>query len=100
LEPVAMQCHGHCALSMSCGNADLAAVAQVFDGADVLGSQLQGNPEQGTITSLISLFRGRVEKGVIRRARIRTMVAAQHLVTQRLEHEMRQFRAAPPPLAT
>ncbi len=74
--------------------------AQWYDTADVFESQLQSDPQRGTITSRVSFFPGRLEKGVIRRGRMRVALGSDAELQRHLPQQLQQLRTAPPPLTT
>jgi len=76
------------------------AFAQLYSVADVAASRLQTDAEAGTIESTVSFFPGRLEKGVIRRARMRGILAARRDMDAAIRHHWRELTTAPPPLTT
>ena len=74
--------------------------AQLLPAADVVHAELASESVSQTITSTVSFFGGRVEKGVIRRARLRAFLAPQDGARRVLGEQWGEMLAAPPPLAT
>ncbi len=74
--------------------------AQLFDSGDVVQSLIVGNSVEKTMTSTVSLFGGRFEKGVIRRARLRGILATGAQAESVLAELWNDMRLSPPPLAT
>ncbi len=88
-----------CALAFQLNNIPL-VFAQMFLAADVVRAGLEGDSVNQTITSTVSLFSGRVEKGVIRRARLRTILVPEEQAHHQVSEKWSEMLVAPPPLAT
>lgn len=83
-------------LSLCCG--------LVFPTADVMGAALAGDSTRGLITSTVSFFGGRLEKGVLRRTELTLLVAPAAAAAAEeddvLAANWADMMRAPPPLST
>jgi hypothetical protein len=74
--------------------------AQWFAGADVDAATLRSDGPGHDLAATVSFFRGRVEKGVIRRCRLQAMLGDASAVSRLLHDAWSGMLAAPPPLTT
>jgi hypothetical protein len=74
--------------------------AQWFAGADVCQATLRSDLPGGDVTSTIAFFRGRVEKGVIRRCHVQAILGDGVNMPRMLHDRWSGMLTAPPPLTT
>jgi len=87
-----------CALSFRLADAPL-VFTQIFSTADAVRASLTAGPGKEIITSTISFFPGRLERGVMRRVRLRGLLAAAECAERALEEQWADMITSPPPLA-
>ncbi|MFO7906097.1 MAG: hypothetical protein ACQESR_00235 [Planctomycetota bacterium] len=72
----------------------------VFPTADVIGAELAGDSSRELITSRVSFFDGRLEKGVLRRTQLRLIAAPAEAADDLLATQWAGMMMAAPPLST
>lgn len=70
----------------------------IFPAADVVDTHLSSVPREGILTSTISFFGGRLEKGTMRRTQLRLIMTPQDAAKRVLKEQWTDMMQSPPPL--